>query len=92
MKSIIEKIYYGDLHPCEESAPPTDEYIKNRKAICAIEDEILQKFPDCRAYLDRYQDTLGAESQYESEADFARGFRLGVLLMFDVLTFKKDDI
>ena len=92
MESIIKKIYYGDLHPCEEPTPDTEQYIQNRKAICAIEDEILQKFPDCRAYLDRYKDALGAESQYESEADFARGFRLGVLLMFDVLTFKKDDI
>jgi len=92
MKSIIEKIYYGELHPCSEPAPPTETYIKNRKAICAIEEEILQKYPDCQEYLDRYKDALGAESQYESEADFARGFRLGVLLMFDVLTFKKDDI
>ncbi len=47
MKSIIEKIYYGDLRPCEESAPPTERYIKNRKDICAVEDQLLKRCTDC---------------------------------------------
>ena len=31
-------------------------------------------------------DALRIEAQLESEADFARGFRLGVLIMLNVMT------
>jgi len=90
MTSIIEKIYYGDLRPCEESAPPTERYIKNRKDICAVEDQLLKRCTDCEELIEKYKDALRAESQYESEADFARGFKIGAMIMFEILV--KDSI
>lgn len=84
MKSTINKIYYGDLHPCEMPAPVTDKYIENRKSICNIEEQILAQDPDCEDLLNKYKDALRAESQYESEADFERGFKIGAMLMLEV--------
>ena len=86
MKSILNKIYYGELRPCEAPVSPTDRYIKNQKTIYSLETEIKKSFPGCDEYLDKYKDALRAESQYESESDFVRGFRLGILLMIDVIS------
>ncbi len=33
----------------------------------------------------KYKDALRAESQYESEADFARGFKTGAMIMLEIL-------
>ena len=92
MESIIKKIYYGDLHPCEEPTPDTEQYIQNRKSICNIEEQILSQDPDCENLLAQYKDALHVESQYECEADFVRGFQIGAQTMIEVLTLIKDDI
>lgn len=84
MKSTINKIYYGDLRPCEMPAPDTEQYIKNRKSICKIEEQLLSQSPECEELLNRYKDALRIESQCESEADFERGFKLGAMLMLEV--------
>ncbi|MBP5604404.1 MAG: hypothetical protein J6X60_02525 [Ruminiclostridium sp.] len=52
MKSVISKLYYGELCPCEKSAPNTEKYIKTRETICSTEEQLLEKFPDCKVLLD----------------------------------------
>ena len=47
---------------------------------------MLEQFPKCKELLNEYSDALRIEAQLESEADFARGFRFGVLIMLDVIT------
>ena len=84
MKSIIEQLYYGEICPCEKPAPQTERCIENRNLMCSTEEQLLEQFPDCKELLDRYTDALHIEAQLESEADFARGFRLGATLMLDV--------
>ena len=34
MKSVISKLYYGEICPCEKPAPQTEQCIGNRKIIC----------------------------------------------------------
>lgn len=86
MTSILEKLYYGEICPCEKPAPQTERCIKNRNTITATEEQLLERFPDCKELLDTYSDALHIEAQLECEADFARGFRLGALLMLDIMT------
>lgn len=86
MNNIINKLYYGEICPCEKPAPNTKRYIENRELICSTENKLLEQFPDCKELLDTYTDALRIEAQLESEADFVRGFRLGAELMFDILS------
>ena len=85
MTNIIQKLYYGELCPCEKPAPSTERYIKAKKTICSAEQQLLERFPECKELLDEYTDVLHIESQLECEADFIRGFRLGAALMLDIL-------
>ena len=86
MDTIISKLYYGELCPSEKPAPNTKCYIENRAIICNTEEKLIVQFPKCKELLDTYSDALHVESQLECEAGFARGFRLGALLMLDVMT------
>ena len=86
MESIISKLYYGEICPCEKPAPNTKRFTENRNTIRSTEEKLLEQFPKCKELLDTYSDALHVEAQLECEADFARGFRLGALLMLDVMT------
>ena len=80
MNNIINKLYYGEICPCEKPAPNTKRCIDNRELICSTEERLLDQFPDCKELLDQYTDALHVETQLECEADFERGFRLGALI------------
>ena len=86
MESIIKKIYYGEIRPCEKSTPNTERFIENRKTICHTEEQIIKKFPECEELLNKYTEALRIESQLECEADFAHGFQLGSWIMLEVMT------
>ncbi len=85
MKSVISKLYYGEIYPCEKPAPNTERYIKTKKTISSTESKLLEQFPGCKELLDEYTDALHIESQLGCEADFTRGFQLGAALMFDII-------
>lgn len=85
MKSLISQLYYGEICPCEKPAPNTPRCIENRETICSTENKLLDLFPDCKELLDTYTDALHIEAQLECEADFERGFKLGVMMMLDIL-------
>ena len=82
MNRIIEKLYYGEICPCEKPAPATKRYTDNRDLIRSTEEQLLEQVPDCKELLDTYTDALHIEAQLECEADFERGFRLGALIAF----------
>ncbi|MBR1833112.1 MAG: hypothetical protein IJ784_11885 [Ruminiclostridium sp.] len=67
MTNIIQKIYYGEIIPCEKPAPNTEKYIKTRETICSTEEQLLEQFPDCKELLERYTDALHVETQLECE-------------------------
>ncbi|MBP3855194.1 MAG: hypothetical protein IK990_06230 [Ruminiclostridium sp.] len=84
MNNIINKLYYGEIIPCEKPAPNTEKYIKTKETICSTEEQLLEQFPDCKELLDTYTDALHIEAQLEYEADFERGFRLGAAIMLAI--------
>ena len=85
MNNIINKLYYGEICPCEKPAPNTKRCIDNRDLICSTEEQLLDRFPECKVLLDQYTDALHVETQLECEADFERGFRLGALMILEIL-------
>ena len=84
MNSIINKLYYGEICPCEKPAHATKRYTNNRRTICDTEEQLLEQFPECKELLDTYTDALHIEAQLECEADFERGFRLGAAIMISI--------
>ncbi len=80
MNDILNKLYYGEINPSEMPPPATKRYIENRELICSIEEQLLDRFPDCKELLDTYTDALHIEAQLDCKADFERGFRLGALI------------
>ena len=84
MKSFIESLYYGEIIPCEKPAPNTKRFAENRDLICSTEEQLLDRFPDCKELLDTYTDALHIEAQLECAADFERGFRLGAGFMLEI--------
>lgn len=77
MNDILNKLYYGEICPCEKPAPNTKRFTENRDTIRSTEEKLLEQFPKCKELLSEYADALRIEAQLESEADFVRGFRLG---------------
>ena len=85
MNSTINKLYYGEISPCKEPSPTTKRYKETSRRISEIQKTLTDRYPDITDQLDELLDAEHIITALESEADFARGFRLGVLLMYDTL-------
>ena len=86
MTSILEKLYYGEISPCSQPTPTTERYLKAKDEVEQLGAEIIAKYPDCKELLESYANAIHITSACEGLQDFERGFRLGVLIMLDVLT------
>lgn len=84
MKSIIEKLYYGEISPCSLPTPTTERYLKAKNEVEKYGAEILDKYPDCKELLESYADAIHITSACEGLQDFEQGFRLGVEFMIEV--------
>ena len=86
MTSILEKLYYGEISPCSQPAPTTERYIKAKDEVEQLGTEIIAKYPDCKKLFESYSDAIHITAACEGLQDFERGFKLGVLIMLDVMT------
>ena len=85
MKSILEKLYYGEISPCSEPTPTTERYLEAKNEIEHLEEEILANYPDCKDLLESYADAIHITAACEGLQDFEEGFRLGAILMVEIL-------
>ena len=86
MKSILEKLYYGEISPCSLPTPTTERYFKAKDEVEKYCANILAKYPDCKELLENYADAIHITAACEGLQDFERGFRLGALLMLNIIT------
>ena len=86
MRSILEKLYYGEISPCSESTPTTERYLEAKNEVEHLGEEILAKYPDCKELLESYSDAIHITAACEGLQDFERGFSLGALIMLDVMS------
>ena len=63
MKSVISKLHYGEICPCEKPAPQTERCIENRRTICDTEEQLLEQFPTCKDLLDTNAGCIEGVSQ-----------------------------
>ncbi len=86
MKSILEKLYYGEISPCSRPTPTTERYKEASLEVEQIKKEILAKYPDSNELIERFEDANHITAACESLQDFERGFSLGTLIMLEVMT------
>ncbi|MBR5091563.1 MAG: hypothetical protein IK093_19240 [Ruminiclostridium sp.] len=86
MKSILEKLYYGEISPCSEPTPTTECYLKAKDEVDRFKEELVEKYPKCGELLESYTDAIHVTAACEGLQDFERGVSLGALLMFEILT------
>ena len=58
MKSILEKLYYGEISPCSLPTPTSECYFKAKEEVGQFEDALLEKYPDCKELLENYADAI----------------------------------
>ncbi len=88
MKSILEKLYYGEISPCSQPTPTTERYLKAKDEVEQLGEEIIAKYPDCKELLENYVDAIHITAACEGLQDFERGFSLGALTMIDIMTIE----
>ena len=85
MKSILEKLYYGEISPCSLPTPTTERYFKAKDEVEKYGADILAKYPDCKELLENYAAAIHITAACEGLQDFTTGFRLGAELMIEIL-------
>ena len=88
MTSMLENLYYGEISPCSQPTPTTERYLRVKDEVERLGEEIIAKYPNCKELLESYADALHITSACEGLQDFERGFKLGALIMLDVMTIE----
>jgi hypothetical protein len=85
MKPILEKLYYGHIHPFEQIVHQDPNHPLNRK-ISDLKLALQEKLPaeDVQA-LEGLVDLCCDSGVQESAASFRYGFKLGAMMMMEVL-------
>ena len=89
-RSLLEKIYYGAYCPNEDVASHDPQYDLTNHQV-GIEEEHLckQLSPDDKKRFDRLMQLVSSVNNMEGFANFAYGFRSGMLLMQEL--FAQDE-
>jgi len=93
MKSFMNDLYYGRLIPCERGRPQDPDYTPTQRKIS----DIKVHFKDTLAPEEwkRFEEleNLYAQSSGIDDVDlFSYGLNMGILLMIDVLDFRKKQL
>jgi hypothetical protein len=86
MKSILEELFYGQIRPFERIVPQDPGYRPLNQKISGIKQMLQEKLPaeDYQA-LEGLLDLDCDSSVMEACASFEYGFKLGALIMLEVL-------
>lgn len=91
MRSILEELYDGNIYPDELIISKDPEYRPLNKRISDMLAMWKNKFSeDDYNQLENLLDLCSQSSSMEASESFIYGFRLGALIMMEVLTGKKE--
>jgi len=86
MKSILEELYRGNLNPEERMIPTDPEYRLLNRKLSDLMVEAKQRFSeDDFKTLEEILDLNGETSSMVASEAFVQGFRMGALMMVEVL-------
>ncbi|HBF40013.1 MAG TPA: hypothetical protein DDW50_22250 [Firmicutes bacterium] len=86
MKPILEELFYGHIYPFERIVSQDPEYRPLNQKISDIRKTLQEKLPaeDYQA-LEELLELYCNSGMLESAASFSYGFKLGALIMLEVL-------
>ncbi|MFM9278144.1 DUF6809 family protein [Paenibacillus jiagnxiensis] len=85
MKTILEALYRGQLHPDEAIVPSQPEYRRLSQQLVAQTEQWRTRLgEDTFRELEEYFDLCDSVNSMHVEAAFLHGFRLGANLMIEV--------
>ena len=91
MGSILEKLYWGEIRPCEQYADADRSIAKILSQLVQLEEEVLATLPDDAAERFRAYQECAGRLQSAAEADrFCTGFAMGVRMMVEVIGSKEE--
>lgn len=87
MRKILDAIANDRLCVAPDIYRGSGEYRRARDLYCSLGDRLLEKLDgEGKKLLQEYSDAQLDESSLHGDARFIRGFRLGVLMMVEVMT------
>lgn len=82
MRSILEDLYYGKIHPWEKSAPKNPAILSINREINDLERELKGKLDAQGAkQLDKIDELFCQSSDLHDCESFSQGLKLGMLLI-----------
>lgn len=83
---ILKDLYNGKIYPLDAIVPQDEEYRKTGEKIGEMRSYFEGKLPpEDKEKFARWNQLINEDCYMEAYANFAYGFRLGMLLMFDTL-------
>jgi len=93
MKSILEEFYRGNLNPEERIVPTDPEYRPLNRKITEFMEELKQRFSESDfVALEQILDLNDESNSMLASEAFVQGFRMGALVMVEVLRGGKPDV
>lgn len=83
--TILEKLYNGEISPCETAVPETEEYKEKLRQKNQIAEELKKALPADRAeLLDQFTALCLSIAEDECKCTYAEGVRFGIDLMIEM--------
>ena len=84
---ILDQLRRGELDPSRKPIPPGSDYEILLQRYTGLDDHLRSVLsPEQKATLSEMQSIRSSLQEIESAQDFTAAFRLGALLMLDILT------
>lgn len=85
-KTLLERLYRGEVFPAEEIVPYSGEYKTAMKEREALEDRLLDGMSDKQAkLLDDYETAIEDVHRLDLQSTYTEGVRFGVRFMLETL-------
>ena len=85
MKSVINKLYDSDRGTAIRKSKWGAEYTEYFERVCALEHEILEKFPQAETLFRKYQNAEIDLANLGYRYEFEKGFKAGARMMLEVI-------
>ena len=84
MKSVIDELYNGDRATAISASKFGAEYKQIFERLCALDNEILEQFPQCSVLFQRYRNAEIDLADIANRYEFEKGFIMRARLMLEV--------
>ncbi|GIP12706.1 MAG: hypothetical protein E7L01_20590 [Paenibacillus macerans] len=91
MKTILEALYHGQLHPDEVIVPSQPEYRSVSRQVAAQTEQWRERLgEEAFRELEEYFDLCDSVDSMHIEEAFLHGFRLGANLIIEVMSNREE--